>query len=78
MGYVYIVYHSLYKYLLTNNPLREPVTDSVLSKTDFCLKSEKGDEFSFDLKSGYHHIDIHKQHWEPTNYNLVIYAVNLL
>lgn len=20
--------------------------------------------FSFDLKSGYHHVDIHRQHWE--------------
>ena len=26
---------------------------------------EKGDfMFSFDLKAGYHHVDIHKEHWQ--------------
>ena len=29
------------------------------------LMFEKGDfMFSFDLKAGYHHVDIHKKHWQ--------------
>ena len=29
------------------------------------LMFQKGDYlFSFDLKSGYHHVDIHRRHWQ--------------